>query len=200
MRHEPDGQLTELACIPTLLSNVYFCGYSAYYLDVGTFAVDGQLNNRGFVARISPMGTVKWLQSVGQSVDQADLSEIRSCKLTPDGTKLMVAGYSAEGNLTFGTVRMPTRGNEDFFVSLMDPSTGNVLSVASIGKWGAAGDGFQALAKGASGVNMFALFQTSNDATFSDTKTNITCPSTVTRGLCCVGGLSHRLSMRDEHI
>lgn len=145
--------------------------------------MSGDYYNRGFVARSTSSGVVTWLQPLSQTQGSAEPSEIAGCKLTPDGSKLMVVGYSKEPTIAFGGLTKTRRGDEDGIFATLAPTNGTVLDMVTLGKSGETGDGLQRLAKGKTGKEMYALMQTANGATYSDSG-SVTCVTSGTR--CCV--------------
>lgn len=152
-------------------------------IDFGRFNVSAY-NARGFVGKVSTNGTVLWLQAFNQGyIIQGKDSHIASCRLTSDGTKVVISGWSAEATITLGGQTVTKVGNDDVLVGHLDPATGTVSSLVGIGKSGSNSHSAHRLEKGTTGTVMYQFVQVVNGASFSDSGT-LTCTST--DGSCCV--------------
>lgn len=148
---------------------------------------------RAFVGKVSPNGTVRWLQVVSQDPNDSAKSRFRACQLTPDGTKFMVSGYmqfsrsSSDPTITFGEKNYTQKGYADGLIAHLNPADGKVQHLIGVGVPGGTGymNSFDRFAKGPSGTVMYLLKQGYHGGVWSDGGSNVDC-SDASPGGCMI--------------
>lgn len=153
-----------------------FCGYADGKLTLGGKTGGGFGNLVGFVVKMSPNGTVAWAHFVQQTQvsGSAKFSTINNCFFSKDETKVMVTGNSAETTIGLGTLTRTLVGNQDAFIAIINPGTGAVEHLTTMGLASESQYAGTNYARGPANV-MYTAFNVKDSTAFSDDSSTITC-------------------------
>lgn len=157
---------------------------TSFKVTFGSFTINGNYTYIGFVGKVSPNGTVHWVTStIHDGANTMADAGIKGCKLSSDGSSLMVTGYSNEANVAFAGKTFAKSGESDNFVAILDPATGSASHLVGIGGAGLNNFFIDTIPIASKNGSLYAVLGAVNQSAFSDNSTNkLEC----TAERCCV--------------